>query len=58
MSFHEGPKYLFQKGPKCPKGAEVVGAEVVGVEVSKTLKIHIKCYSTLKFPVCFILYGK
>ena len=42
MSFHEGPKCLdegpkclFQKGPKCPIGAEVVGAEVEGAEVSK-----------------------
>ena len=33
----EGPKCLFQKGPKCPIGAEVVGAEVVGAEVSKIL---------------------
>ena len=40
VSFHEGPKCLdegpkclFQKGPKCPIGAEVVGAEVVGAEV-------------------------
>ena len=44
VSFHEGlkcldegPKCLFQKGPKCPIGAEVVGAEVVGAEVSKIL---------------------
>ena len=46
VSFHEGPKCLdegpkclFQKGPKCPIGAEVVGAEVVGAEVSK---IHLE----------------
>ena len=31
----EGQKCLFQNGPKCPIGAEVVGAEVVGAEVSK-----------------------
>ena len=31
----EGPKCLFQKGSKCPTGAEVVGAELVGAEVSK-----------------------
>ena len=43
MSFHEGPKCLdegpkclLQKGPKCPKGAEVVGAEV-----SKILTTHM-----------------
>ena len=27
MYFDEGPKCLFQKGPKCPIGAEVVGAQ-------------------------------
>ena len=31
----EGPKGIFQKRPKCPIGAEVVGTEVVGAEVSK-----------------------
>ena len=46
----EGPKCLFQKGPKCPIGAEVVGAEVVGAEVSNirnylliVTNISIKC---------------
>ena len=48
MSFHEGPKCLdegpkclFQKGPKCPIGAEVVAAEVVGAEVSKIRKGYL-----------------
>ena len=38
----EGPKCLFQKGPKCPIGAEVVGAEVVGAEVSKIPVGHLR----------------
>ena len=48
MSFHEGPKCLeeglkclFQKGPKCPVGAEVVGAEVVGAEVSNPRYLYV-----------------
>ena len=42
VSFHKGPKCLdegpnclFQKGPKCPIGAEAVGAEVEGAKVSE-----------------------
>ena len=41
VSFHEGPKCLdegpkclFQKRPKCPIGAEVVGAEVSKIPLS------------------------
>ena len=61
MSFHEGPKCLdegpkclFQKGPKCPIVAEVVGAEVAGAEVSKILDddlCRIKSISRSKPPI-------
>ena len=47
VTFHEGPKCLddgpkclFQKGPKRPIGAEVVGTEVVEAEVSKIMYIY------------------
>ena len=34
VSFHEGPKCLFQKKrPTCPIGAELVGAELVEAEL-------------------------
>ena len=42
----QGPMCLFQRGPKCPIGAEVVGAEVVGTEVSKLILFcasHLTC---------------
>ena len=60
MSFHEGPKCLdegpkclFQKGPKCPIGAEVVGAEVVGAEVSNIL-VYVICVSTCYKPGLYL----
>ena len=52
VSFHEGPKCIYQKKkPKCPIGAEVVGAEVVarvglGLKFfSQMLRKHEKCLS-------------